>query len=1041
MADVRGIDDSAPATRSHRILSVVAVGLSLVVSPIGFAQPANQPDLIPASLDAPFGDPLVDFDAHMTALRVTAWNDGDARMLLLEGDASFVVGAYGFRGSAIVVRIETQSTPTGPVRHLAAYFRDAASITGLGATGARLDTDDSERRPSTRGKSSDDASPGLLVTSSTRGRVLLNEPGRLNTVDAAPNAPIVEAALERLAQHRRAANSPGLRVPDSGGTPDEVLIRRERRRAQIAEEQRQLFDAVPDAADGETATVTAPLADVEDPAQSILPARGAVAFSMDSWSAKLGDNETAVSLVGNVRLVFEDYRDNRVVTLRAERIVLFVANDKNDTDAFASGAGQIDAGALRGVYLEDNAIISDGSYTVRAPRVFYDLARNRATLLDAVFYTYDADRKVPLYVRADRVRQTSATDFSATNARLTTSEFATPHFSIGAGQLSLQQVVTDDGRTLPYFAADDATLNVGDTPIFYWPRIAAYGRDVPLKSLNARYSSNSGVQIETTWDLFAMIGKTKPENLDAEFNLDYLGDHGPGVGVAGDYNSRKNLGEFRAYALLDDSGEDEVGGRRINQTDETRGIVLARHREYLPQNFELSVEGAYVSDPTFLEEFYPRQAAGGKDFETSVYVKRQQENQAFDLLATTDLSGFTEQLDTLQSRGYSVDRYPELTYRVVGGELLDGSVTWFSQTSASQLNIRAGDDTPAERGFNDAQSLRFFGVTSGVSFDDRLTGLGIPTDSVRRFDTRQELSVPLAAGPIDITPYGVGRVTAYDQDFAGFNGGNDDQVRFWGELGLRVGTEFSKADADFRSTLLDLDGVRHVVNPSATLFVNGSTLDPDDLPVYDRDVESLAEGAGVKLGLTNTWQTRRGGPGRQRTVDWVTLQTDLVLRSDDADTATDIARFYDYRPEYSVGGDHLYTELLWMVTDTLGVAGQLTHSFESDRVAQWRIGATLDHSPRLNSYLSYEEIDILESRLLTYGFGYQLTTKYRVGFQQTLDFAENDSRQIDMIIDRQLPRWTLRLRVGFDEIDGEQTVGITLIPQGRSDRSPAFALN
>jgi hypothetical protein len=284
---------------------------------------------------------------------------------------------------------------------------------------------------------------------------------------------------------------------------------------------------------------------------------------------------------------------------------------------------------------------------------------------------------------------------------------------------------------------------------------------------------------------------------------------------------------------------------------------------------------------------------------------------------------------------------------------------------------------------------------------------------------------------VDVTPYVVGRVTAYDDDFAEFNGGNDDRVRLWGEAGLRLGTELHRADADVRSSLLDLNGLRHIVAPSATFFLNGSTLNPEDLPVYDPGVEALAQGAGVRLGMTNTWQTRRGGERRQRTVDWVTLRTDLVLRSDDADVDQPLPRFYDYRPEYSVGGDHFYGELLWMVTDTLGVAGQVTHSFESDRVAQWRVGSTLDHTPRLSTFLSYEEIDPLDSQLLAYGFTYQLTTKYRVGFRQTLDFSEDDSRSIDLTIDRKLPRWTLRVRVGFDEIDNESRVGLTLIPDGR----------
>lgn len=1042
----------------------VAVGLSVgAVS----AQPADTaPILVPAAqLDAPFGDPLVDFDAEMTALRVTSWQDGAARMLLLEDDARFRVGAYGFKGSVIVVRIEPQDTDAGRVWHLAAYFRDARALPGTGSIrpqlGANKDRDlknvepaagdSSGGKPANRSgdaiesggiSGGDSGGGGLLVTASTSGAVRLSEPGQLIRAEAAPGEAIVNEALRRIVDRRATVAGPGLRVPEPEGITPQQLIRKQRRRAEIAQEQRKLYEL----------PVGEALADaiIEDPAintaerddRSILPARGAVVYSMDSWSAKFDDDQTTVSLLGDVRLVFEDYTDGRVVTLRAQRVVLFIDSQRDDVEKnISGGGGTLDAGGLAGVYLEENAIISDGSYTVRAPRVYYDLARDRATLLDAVFYTYDASRQVPLYMRAQAVRQSSASEFVAENATLSTSEFAVPHFSIGAGELKVSQFATANGTDGQYIEARDTTLNVGETPVFAWPYLAGYGRQTPLRRLDVGFSSDNGPVIETTWDLFAMLGKPTPDNLDARAQIDYLGDHGLGLGVDGEYETRDKFGTFEGYFLADDSGEDEVGGRTVDQRDEQRGTVLTRNRAFLPNNFELSVEGAYVSDPTFLEEFNEGRAASGKPYETSGYLKWQRGDAAFDVLATTNLSGFVEQLDALQSAGYSVERYPELTGRVIGGELLGGQLTWYSQNSFSQLRILAGDDAPEDRGFNDAESQQFFGINADVSFRDRANALGLPTESVRRFDTRQELALPLASGPVDITPYVVGRVTAYDEDFSDFNGGNDDKARFWGETGVRLSTQLSKTDGDVNSALLDLNGMRHIIEPNFTFFLSGSTLDSDDLPVYDRDVEDLAEGAGAKFGFTNTWQTRRGGPGRQRTVDWLTLRTDLILRSDDADVETPIARFYDYRPEYSAGGDHFYTELLWMVTDTLGVAGELTHSLESDRVAQWRLGATLDHTPRLSSFLNYEEIDVLDSQLLTYGFGYRLTTKYRVGFIQTLDFSENDSQQIDLVVDRQLPRWTLRVKVGFDAIDDEQRISISLIPDGRDDGGSDFGVN
>jgi len=615
-----------------------------------------------------------------------------------------------------------------------------------------------------------------------------------------------------------------------------------------------------------------------------------------------------VALSGNVQLVFEDQRDDRVVTLRADKIVLFLGSDEGPPPNLLPGAAaQEDPNAaglraeqIAGVYLEDHAVVSDGDYTVRAPRVYYDLQRKQATLLDAAFYTYDRDRRIPLYVRAQEVRQTSAADFSARGATLSTSAFAVPHFSIGADELTLRRyerapTTADDDGIGTFFAAKGTTLNAGEQPFFYWPYLAAYNLDTPLRRLGGDFSSN---------------------------------------------------------LLIDDSGEDEVAGRVVPQRDEVRGVIQARHRQPLGRGFRVSFEGAFVSDPSFLETFFPSEANSAKAFETSVHVQRQQGSTAVDLLGATRLSDFVEQQDLLQSRGFSVERLPEASHRVIGGSLLDGRVSWFSEARLGQLRIRPGDDAPEDRGFNDADALALFGITAGTTFDQRAQALNLPTDDVTRLDLRQEISLPLRGGPADawnFTPYAVGRVTAYDDSFEAFNGGvSDDRLRLRGEVGLRAGTQFAKTLPALRSDLLDLDGLRHLVEPSLTFFAAGSTLDTGDLPVFDPEVEQLAEGTGLRLGVTQTLQTRRGIENTSRTVDWLTLRTDLVLRNT-GDPLGALPRFDDFRPEFATGGDHIYSELRWLATDTLGLTGELTHDLETNRIAQWRTGVTLEHTPRFSS--------------------------------------------------------------------------------------------
>jgi hypothetical protein len=676
-------------------------------------------------------------------------------------------------------------------------------------------------------------------------------------------------------------------------------------------------------------------------------------------------------------------------------------------------------------------IVTDGQYTVRAPRVYYDLKQDKAILLDAVMYTWEVEERVPLYLRADILRQKSATSFEAERALMTTSEFGEPHFAIAARRVTIEQTTTKAGTIRQKYTSSDNTLRWGGLPLFYWPYLAGDNREVPLRNVGASYSENEGPTVETAWDLFALTGVEAPQGVDLEGRLDWRGESNLGLGVDFEYDVPDMFGELRAYLLPYDTGTDEIGGRRdIEQDGDTRGFARWQHRQILEDNWEVSLEGAYVSDETFLEEFFRDEAYESKPYETSIYAKKQEDLWALTLLGAYQVNDFTAQLATLQTPGYYVDKAPELGFYTTGVSFWEDRLTWYSDTRLSRMKMRFGNDSPDARGFNNAQSMLLFGIPNTVPFDTAFEAAGFPADFVSRVDTRHEVAAPLRFDIFDVTPYAVGRVTAYDDSFEDF-AGEDDQYRLWGMVGTKVHTQFSKVDPTVEDKVLNLHGMRHIVEPSVNVFYADTTIDRGDLPVFDQDVESLAQGLGVTLGLRNTWQTQRGGPGRWRNVDWIVLTTNYTFREDETDPDFELARFFDYRPEYTVGGDHFYSELLWMVTDVFAVTGEVTYAQEDfNRVVQWRVGATVAHTPRLTSYLNYRDIDPVDARLLSYGFLYQLTTKYRVGAQITYDFEQDDLRTLDVTIERKLPRWTLRVVASLDDIEDDQIFGVVLIPDG-----------
>ncbi len=1032
------------------VLAIPVVVLGLVTG--GYAQPAPAPSTLPAPsddasrpaaglpnrpLDKPF---LVPDDVEMRARVAESWQQGDTHWLLLEDRVRLQIGHYGFAASTALARF-TPSPDHPGARQLIIELHDAQALPGSQRNIAQA--------------------PRLMITVATSGQVTLeadlHRPHPTPPPAAAPAVERITAFLNR--QHANVQSLPP-QVDLAMGTSEQRAKRREDiAAAQLSRLPAPLqrlatndapLDADPDAATdplaqtpgtpgGSTESTPPGQIDAAVVPTPILPVEGAAYYDVQGFAFRFGEQENALVLLGPVNLAYQSRTDDRTVTLKAQNAVVFFDADPADSEAGErpTAPQQIDPGKITGIYLEDNAVISDGEVTLRSPRVFYDLKYNRALMLDAVLYTYEPELKMPLYLRAKTLRQTSADSFTGTQAQLTNSDFAVPHLAIGARRFTIGRSESANGRIRERFRADDITLRASDVPFFYWPVLAGDSREIPLRKFQVSYNSRLGAVVETRWDAFGLVGKEAPAGVNADAIIDYQGEHSIGVGTAIDYNRPDQLGNFDAYLLPSSGGSDEPGGRdEIDPDEDLRGFVRWLHRQRLPGGFDLSLQAAYVSDETFLEEFFEDRAYEDLAYETSAYLRRQEDDWAATGLVQWQANDFLAQLPALQSPGYTVDKLPELGYVVAGRSLWDDRLTWYSETRLSRMRLRFGEDAPSRRSFSDSQAQQLFGLPNAdTSFEQFFNDAGLPGGDRLRFDSRQEVTAPLRVGQVDVTPFAVARLTAYDEDFEDFSG-ESDPARLYGMLGVTLGTEIHRTLTGFRSRLLDIDGLRHVVSPSFTAAYGEATLDAQDLPVYDFDVEPLAQGGIFRFGLTNTFQTRRGGFGRQRTVDWVTLQTDLVLRTEDGEGYNNrgdviIPRYFGYRPELAVGGDHFYTQLMWMVTDSLGMTGDLTYALDESEVVQWRVLAELDHSPRLRSSVGYTEIEALDAQLLTYGLSYKLTSKYTISASQTLDFSESgESRSLSLALDRELPQVTFRVFASFDQLEDEQSFGIALVPKG-----------
>ncbi len=1055
-------------------------------------QPAT-PKSPPPKFKSALAEPLLKEDATYSAAKVAVWVEGKTDMLLLEQDAVFSIGNFGFRGDKMFIRMDKEAQPGLPIKHIAVYIQNAKPLAGKGpitAEGAHL-----------------------LVTASTTGKPIIKTYSL--TKDPILGDPFVNAGKDRINRYYAELDQSVLPVPPGGPlfTKEMLDLRRQRRTeirkdryandfsviekiAHSGKEAPAPINAPPTtrpSASAETPGVGGPPGDniVIDPEtgnpirlvgdKNILPNGSQLLFVADKYVAQPGKTgEYTLVLQGQARLMYLDRTNKIDASLSADNVVVFIKAEA----ASSVAQRKIDSSQILGVYLEDNVIVSVNDYTIRAPRVYYDNQFNKASILQAVMYAYDVKKQINIYIRAQELRQESRTQWTANDATLTTSAFYEPHISLAAEKLifnvetpeiappapgspagnssmpglpGMEPVATTqpttqpatletpmqrmgfattaDGSTAPKFTfeAKNTQIKVGQTPIFVWPSLKGDPTtQTPNRGVQVGYSNRRGPLIETRWDVFALTGIEPVPGMSATTNFDYMGRNGPGFGLETNWETSHSYGSFNGYLLAYDTGDDQIANRNdVDFTGNQRGYMDFKHRELLSDEWSASFEMGYAGGKTFLERFFTEQADASKPYETSVYLQQQKDDASFTFLTKYDVNNAKQNTQILQVPGYTVDKLPELGYYRVGTSLFDDRFTYYTENRLSNMRARPGTDSPSDRGFTDAQSLAQFGFLSNTPWDQYYESIGVPSRDIARLDSRHEIAAPFKMGFLDASPYASGRLTAYDSEFRDYMGnGQYNQYRLWGAVGTRFSTKFSRSYENVDSRILDMNRLNHIVEPNADIFMTGSTVPDGNIPIYDPDVEGIQNSSGFKAGLRNTFQTQRGGGGRWRSVDWLTVNTDYIKQNSTANNNQTLARYFSYQPEYSTGGDHFHSDVLWAISDSLSSTGEITYNMEDDYVSQYRGGLVMQHDASLSTFMDYNKVDRIGSDLLGFGFNYRLTPKYHVTYRQTYDFEYGQMRGIELSLVRKIPQFRVVVISRYDTINDELVFGFSLIPEG-----------
>ncbi len=782
----------------------------------------------------------------------------------------------------------------------------------------------------------------------------------------------------------------------------------------------------------------------------------------------LNDREQAAFFTGGL-IVTAVFPDGTLLDIEADRVILWTRNDNTQevVNQLSLGQPQSNDRELE-FYLTGNVEIRTkvqrpGQPTrddelqeqvLRADSVYYDAKRNRALAVQGDLELTYANLNDTVHLRADEIQQLAPREYRALEAEIFSSRLpANPGLKLSVSEAHVREVdvpvLNPLGRIyrrindLPLterqqrFTATNTFLEVLDTPVLYFPYASGELQDPlgPLEGIGFRQDQNFGTQILTSWDTFDLLGLPKQSGRRWLLYADYLSDRGPGGGTSFDYAGTsmfgiptRYTGRLEGYGIYDE-GVDQLGGIRSNlfEPPSGRGRVLYRHIQELPAGFTFQGQYSYLSDPNFLESYYKFEFDRDPNQETFGYLKWQQDNFAATLLTKPNIRGFVNETQWL----------PLGEFHALGLSFLD-RISYNAWGGAGYANLVTADTAPP------------------------LLPTTVPIET-GRFNVRQEASVPLQLGPVKLVPYGTIDLAYYSQDLNG-----DDQGRFYGGGGVRASLPLSRLYPSVNSELLNLQGLFHKIVIGGNYYASHSDVPFSQLPQLDRLNDDATDqsirditprqadllgaignrAAGVALqtspifnpqlyairrlvdtrvdtidsiqvfqfDLRQRWQTKRGFPGQEHIIDWLTL-----------DFSTS---FFPNPNEDNFGESVAFTEYnsLWNIGDRTGFQSAGWFDPFDFGTRYFSIGTFYERTASSRLYLGYRHIDPLESRAVTASVGYIFSPKYAVSGNTTYDFGIRQSLSNSLIFTRIGTDVTLSFGVTYDALIDNFGVTFEVIP-------------
>ena len=381
----------------------------------------------------------------------------------------------------------------------------------------------------------------------------------------------------------------------------------------------------------------------------------------------------------------------------------------------------------------------------------------------------------------------------------------------------------------------------------------------------------------------------------------------------------------------------------------------------------------YQSDPLMLHDFFEGDYTENPQPNTFVEANKYWENWSLDGETTPRVNNFFDQ----------VERLPDVKLTGFRQQVFDTPVYYDSESSAGYYR-------------------QVFAAANEALYTNANGSL--PDYSAARADTYHQLLLPWKFfNWLNVTPRVGGRFTYYSAE-TGPGGTNSATWRNVFNTGVETSFKASRLWAGATNSLFDIDGLRHIIEPSANyVFVPEPSTPPSQLPQFDsalpsllllpvqfpdyNNIDSVDSENVIRFGLRNTLQTKRDGQ-LDNLLDWNVM---LDWRLTPGQNPTNLDEPFSQQATFSDLYSHLtFKPRSWIVLDS-----QLRYAIN---------GGELN--------LAFHQLTFTPNERWSWGLGHWYL---RSGFD---GFTESDNFITSTFFYRLNDNWGLRLEHDFNAADG-----------------------